>query len=231
MKPGPPAAGRPALVVFDLDGTLIDSIGDLAIAVNRLVGERGGRRLGAGEVAGMVGEGAGLLVARALAASGARGEAHEALPRFVEIYDELLPGTTGAYPGVPGMLDALSGAVPLAVLTNKPTRAARKILSLLDLDRHFLAVVGGDGSLARKPAPDGLLHLAAEAGVGAADTLMVGDSTIDLLTARAAGARACLVRYGFGFAALDRGTLDGGEAFADSPADVVALVMDGAHGG
>ena len=71
----------------------------------------------------------------------------------------------------------------------------------------------------------------AEAGAAASDTLMVGDSTIDVLTARAAGTRACLVRYGFGFAALDPTQLGGGEAFADSPSDVVALVVDGRHGG
>jgi phosphoglycolate phosphatase len=215
---------RPSLVVFDLDGTLIDSIGDLAVAVNRLVEERGGRRLGTGEVSEMVGEGANLLIERAFEASGVRGDAREALPRFIEIYDDLLPGTTRPYPGVPEMIRALEAVMPLAVLTNKPTGVTKKILLLLGLERSFRAVIGGDGPFRRKPDPDGLLCLVTDAGAEPASTWMVGDSTIDLLTAQAAGTRACLVRYGFGFAGLDRSRLRGDEAFADLPADVVALV-------
>ncbi len=224
-----PPGARPSLVVFDLDGTLIDSIGDLAVAVNRLVGERGGRRLEVGEVSAMVGEGASLLVARALAASGARADAGEVLPRFLEIYDSLLPGKTGPYPGVLAMLRALEPEAPLAVLTNKPTGSARKILSALGVERSFRAILGGDGPFERKPSPEGLLHLASDAGVEPSRALMVGDSTIDLLTAQRAGARVCLVRYGFGFAGLDRSRLRGDEAFSDRPADVVALVRGDAH--
>ncbi len=231
MEATPTAAGRPALVAFDLDGTLIDSIGDIAAAVNRLVGERGGRRLDPAQVAAMTGEGAALLVARALDASGAGGEPREALPRFVEIYDALLPGETRPYPGVVEMIRALEAVVPLVVLTNKPTRAAKKILSLLGLAPSFREVVGGDGPFGRKPGPEGLRHLMVEAGVEAGDTLMVGDSTIDLLTARAAGARVCLVRYGFGFANLDRSALGDGEVFADDPSGVVALVLGGRRAG
>jgi phosphoglycolate phosphatase len=230
-KAAPPAAGRPSFVVFDLDGTLIDSIADLAVAVNCLVGERGGRYLETGRVVGMVGEGAALLIARAFEASGASGDPREAMARFLEIYDSLLPGTTRPYLGVPEMVRALAAVVPLAVLTNKPAGAATKILSLLGLAPGFRQVVGGDGPYRRKPDPDGLRHLMAEAGVEARDTLMVGDSTIDLLTARAAGVRACLVRYGFGFAALDQTELGGGEVFADAPSDVVALVLEGRHAG
>jgi phosphoglycolate phosphatase len=217
------AIGSPALVVFDLDGTLIDSIGDLVVAVNRLVEERGGRHLGDDEVSAMVGEGASLLILRAFVASGVSDDPREALPRFIQIYDGLLPGTTRPYAGVPEMIRALEALVPLAVLTNKPTAVTIKILSFLGLERSFRAVIGGDGPFGRKPDPGGLLHLMADAGAAPARTLMVGDSTIDLLTAQAAGARACLVRYGFGFAGLDRSRLRGGEAFADSPADVVAL--------
>lgn len=231
MKAKPSAAGGPALVAFDLDGTLIDSIGDLAVAVNRLLDERGGHRLDPGQVALMVGEGAVLLLARAFEASGLGGDPREALPRFLEIYDSILPGTTRLYPGVLEMIRGLEGVVPLAVLTNKPTSAATKILSLLGLAPSFGQVVGGDGPFARKPDPEGLRHLMTEAGAEAGETLMVGDSTIDLLTARAAGAKACLVRYGFGFAALDRTKLDGDEVFADDPSDVLALVLEGRHAG
>jgi phosphoglycolate phosphatase len=229
--PGASLAGRPSLVVFDLDGTLIDSIADLAVAVNRLVEERGGRRLDAGRVVGMVGEGAALLIARAFEASGVNGAPRETLPRFLEIYDSLLPGTTRPYPGVPEMVRALAAVVPLAVLTNKPAGAATKILSLLGLAPSFRQTIGGDGPYGRKPEPDGLRQLMAVAGVEARDTLMVGDSTIDLLTARAAGVRACLVRWGFGFAALDKTKLGGDEVFADAPSDVVALLLEGRHAG
>ncbi len=209
--------------VFDLDGTLIDSIGDLVTAVNRLVAERGGRRLEHDEVAKMVGEGAGLLVARALEASGVAAEPGAALPRFLEIYDAILPGTTRPYPRVREMIEALAPLAPLAVLTNKPTEATRKILAAHDLERHFARVIGGDGPFRRKPYPDGLLHLIDVAGAAAADTWMVGDSTIDLRTAHAAATRSCIVRYGFGFKVFDRAMVEGGEVFVDDPMEIVGL--------
>jgi phosphoglycolate phosphatase len=218
------------MVVFDLDGTLIDSIGDLVVAVNRLLAERGGPALRRDEVSRMVGEGAGLLVSRAFNAAGVTDDAGEALPRFLEIYDAVLPGSTRPYPGVPDMLAALCSSGPVAVLTNKPAAAAKKILSMLELDRYVHRVAGGDGPFARKPSPDGLLHLIASAGRQPRATWMVGDSTIDLLTAHAAGTRVCVVRYGFGFATFDRARLRGGEVFAADPPDVAALVLDDRHG-
>jgi phosphoglycolate phosphatase len=221
---------EPSLFVFDLDGTLIDSIADLVVAVNRLVAERGGRPLHHDEVARMVGEGASLLLARAFDASGILDDRMTALPRFLEIYDDLLPGTTRPYPGVPEMLASLARAAPMAVLTNKPTDAATKILSMLGLDHFFTRIVGGDGPLGRKPAPDGLLRLAADAGAVPGSTWMVGDSTVDLRTAHAAATCVCIVRYGFGFAAFDHSQLCGGEAFADHPADVTALLLGQRHG-
>jgi phosphoglycolate phosphatase len=227
----PPAEPRPALVVFDFDGTLVDSIGDLCLAVNRLVVERGGRPVDDGRVSRMVGDGARMLVARAFEAAGIPGDPQEALPRFLEIYDGLLPGRTRPYPGVPRMLADLQTVVPMAVLTNKPSGITLRLVRELDLARHFPTVIGGDGPFARKPDPAGLLHLAAGAGVAPADTLMVGDSTVDLLTARAAGTRICLVRYGFGFATIDRSRLRGDEQFAGSPGAIVDLVVEGAHAG
>jgi phosphoglycolate phosphatase len=215
------------LIVFDLDGTLIDSIGDLVTAVNRLVAEHGGRSLAQREVAAMVGEGASLLIERAFSASGVEGDPALALPRFLEIYDGILPGTTRPYPGVPGMLDLLAPVGPLAVLTNKPADASRKILAQCGLERHFVDVIGGDGPWPRKPHPDALRHLAAAAGARPGDTWMVGDSMIDLRTAHAAGTRACLVRYGFGFARFDPAELRGGEVFADHPSDIPRLLQAG----
>ncbi len=217
------------MFVFDLDGTLIDSIDDLVVAVNRLVAERGGRPLHRDEVVRMVGEGASLLIARAFDAAAILDDPAPSLARFLEIYDGVLPGTTRPYPGVPEMLESLVGTAPMAVLTNKPAEAATKILSMLGLDHFFARIVGGDGPDGRKPSPDGLLKLAADAGAAPGSTWMVGDSTVDLRTAHAAGARACIVRYGFGFAAFDRSRLRGGEVFADHPADVAALLLGQRH--
>jgi phosphoglycolate phosphatase len=213
------------MFAFDLDGTLLDSIADLVVAVNRLVAEWGGRPLHHDAVARMVGEGASLLVSRAFDASGIAGDPAQALPRFLEIYDGILPGATRPYPGVPEMLESLAAAAPMAVLTNKPTGSAVKILSMLGLDRFFFRIVGGDGPLGRKPSPDGLLGLAAEAGANARSTWLVGDSTVDLRTAHAAATRVCIVRYGFGFAGFDHSLLRGGELFADHPADVTAALL------
>jgi phosphoglycolate phosphatase len=216
-----------SLVVFDLDGTLIDSIGDLCGAVNRVVAERGGRALALDEVARMVGEGARLLVVRALAASGVLGGEDEALARFLEIYDSLLPGETRPYPGIPELLDRASSLARLAVLTNKPAAATRKILDACELSHRFVEVIGGDGPFRRKPHPDGLLHLAGSAGVAPAGVLMVGDSTVDLLTARAAGAAICVARYGFGQVTFDPSRLDASERFADTPMDILAVIREG----
>ena len=221
---------EPSLFVFDLDGTLLDSIGDLVVAVNRLVAELGGRPLHHGEVARMVGEGASLLVSRALEASGIAGDPAQALERFLEIYDAVLPGATRPYPGVAEMLQSLAPAAPMAVLTNKPTGSAVRILSLLALGRFFTRIVGGDGPVRRKPDPAGLVGLAAEAGVDPRSTWLIGDSTVDLLTAHAAATRVCIVRYGFGFAGFDHSLLRGGEVFADHPADVTAALLGRRHG-
>jgi phosphoglycolate phosphatase len=210
-------------IVFDLDGTLIDSIGDLVTAVNRLVAELGGRRLARSDVARMVGEGVNLLLARAFAASGVPGDPASAVPRFLEIYDAILPGTTRPYPGVPEMIEALEGVVPLAVLTNKPAEASLKILAAHDLERRFVGIIGGDGPCRRKPHPEGLLRLIDTVGATPADTWMVGDSTVDLRTAHAAGARACIVRYGFGYAVFDHAAVKGGEVFVDHPSEIVDL--------
>jgi phosphoglycolate phosphatase len=211
------------LFVFDLDGTLIDSLGDLVIAVNRVLSEHGGRPLARDEVARMVGEGVTVLFTRAFAAAGVTADPAGALPRFLEVYDAILPGTTRPYPGVPEMIAALAPLAPLAVLTNKPTAAARRILDTHGLDASFIGVVGGDGPWRRKPHPEGLLHLVELAGATASDAWMVGDSMVDLRTALAAGTRACIVRWGFGFALFDPALTASATAFVDHPLDLVHL--------
>ena len=186
-------------VVFDLDGTLVDSQRDLANAANALVGELGGAPLAEAQVADMVGEGAAVLVRRVLTAAGLDPATPTALPRFLELYDDRLDDHTVAYEGIEELLRALHGRMPLAVLTNKPQRASDRLLSALGLSRYFTAVVGGDTPLGRKPDPSGLIRLCDQMHVTPSDTVLVGDSPIDLQTARNAGTHVVLVRYGFGF--------------------------------
>lgn len=212
------------LIVFDLDGTLVDSRRDLADAANRLIGTYGGRALPVDTIVTMVGEGVRLLVGRALAAAGVNADLDEAVAQFRTFYGDCLLVHTRPYPGVERMLAQVGASVPMAVLTNKPDDASRAVLDGLGLLRWFGRVVGGDSPWPRKPAPDGLLKLASDVGVEARETLLVGDSVIDRRTARGAGCEICLARYGFGFPAIPPGELDGGEWIIDAPEDLVTLL-------
>ena len=211
------------LVVFDLDGTLIDSRQDLADAANALIVERGGAPLPVDAVTSMVGEGAALLVRRALTAAGLTPDLDTALPRFLELYDERLLANTRLYPGTAEALDALAPRAVLAVLTNKPQRPTEAILRGLNMDRYFPHVIGGDTPFGRKPDPAGLQHLMSITAASTAETVLVGDSAIDLRTARAAGVGICLVKYGFGFP-LAAAELAGDEDLAGSPGELVAIL-------
>ena len=186
-------------VVFDLDGTLADSQRDLANAANALVGELGGAPLAEAQVADMVGEGAAVLVRRVLTAAGLDPATPGALPRFLKLYDDRLVEHTVAYDGIEELLQALHGRMPMAVLTNKPQQATDRLLLALGLSRYFTAVIGGDTPLGRKPNPAALLRLCDQMHVTPSDTVLVGDSPIDLQTARNAGTQILLARYGFGF--------------------------------
>ena len=211
------------LVVFDLDGTLIDSRQDLADAANALIVEHGGTPLPVATVTGMVGEGAALLVRRALTTAGLDVDLESALPRFLEHYDERLLAHTDLYPGTREAIERIAGKTTVAVLTNKPQRPTERILEGLGIARFFTHVIGGDTRFGRKPDPAGLLHLAAVSDASPESTVLVGDSAIDLRTARAAGVRICLTRYGFGFPLAAR-ELAGDETIADHPADLLDLV-------
>jgi phosphoglycolate phosphatase len=186
------------LIAFDLDGTLVDSRRDLADSANQLIVELGGQPLTEEQIGRMVGEGAALLVRRALQASG-RGERAHALERFLEIYDERLLNHTRVYDGVADVVHRMHGRARLAVLTNKPTKPTERILAGLGLREAFAEVIGGDGLHPRKPDPAGLHALMATAQTSPDETLLVGDSPIDLETAKRAGVNCCLVSYGFGF--------------------------------
>ena len=212
------------LFVFDLDGTLVDSLRDLADSANEVLTSYGAAPLEMAAIGGMVGDGAARLVARACAAVGIA--PRDALERFLAIYDTKLLSHTRPYDGMPEVVASLAGrGASLAVLTNKPLGATRRILAGLDLAKFFEedAVVGGDGPWPRKPDPAGLLHLCHGAGVTPADAVLVGDSLVDWQTARDAGTGICLARYGFGFLTFPSSTLDGRERFIDAPEDLLRL--------
>jgi len=183
------------MIVFDLDGTLIDSARDLTEAASELVQEYGAEPIGEDVVVGMVGEGARILVQRALGHAGLDPAMPGALERFMAIYDRRLLNHTAAYDGIHEVLAMLVHAGPLAVLTNKPVAPAERLLEVLGLRGFFSEVLGGDGVHPRKPDPAALRALAASAG---AATVMVGDSPVDAATAEAAGCPFVLAAYGFG---------------------------------
>ncbi len=189
---------RRALVVFDLDGTLVDSSLDLANAVNAALRRADPKAtvLALDTVRSFIGSGARNLVARSLVHAGIALPPDEALPIFLEEYERRLTENTRFYPGVEDVLDRLA-AHPLAVLTNKPGDMSRRILDALGAGKHFFRVYGGGDLPSRKPDPEGLQRLMAEAMATPETTVMVGDSSIDVRTGRAAGARTVGVRYGF----------------------------------
>ena len=212
------------LIVFDLDGTLVDSRRDLADSANALIAELGGAPLTEEAIGRMVGEGAATLVRRAMAAAGLP-DVRAALARFLEIYDTRLLNHTRPYGGIEHAVRHARTLGRVAVLTNKPEKPTETILRGLGLFELFDQVVGGDGPFARKPDPAGLLQLAADAGATPEATLMVGDSAIDHETARRAGTRCCLVSFGFGFERFPQERLDGSEWIA-ADATELSRVLD-----
>jgi phosphoglycolate phosphatase len=191
------------VLVFDLDGTLVDSRRDIAESANELLATLGASPLAHDEVVRMVGEGARLLVQRVLAAAGTRFDPDAAYARFSVIYERRLADHTRAYPGVVAGLERLADHYTLAVLTNKPQHHTDTLLDVLDLRRYFVQVVGGDTAHGRKPDPAGLLTIVGAAGAAPASTLLLGDSWVDVETARRAGCAVCFADYGFGAAPTD----------------------------
>jgi len=188
---------RLRLVVFDLDGTLVDSSADLATAVNRMLAALapGTPALSHPQVRAFIGNGARVLVGRALQAAGLAHEPDQALPVFLAAYRGCLLDSTRFYPGVLEALDALR-PVPLAVLTNKPGELSRALLDGLGAGDRFVRVIGG-GDAPRKPDPAGLRELMALCGAAADETVLCGDSAVDVATGRAASVFTVGVLCGF----------------------------------
>ncbi len=187
-------------ILFDLDGTLVDSLPDLRAAVNTVLAEWGRRRIGAGEIRAAVGDGAAMMIDRCVAMTGE--PAGDALPmlvgRYIEAYRRALVVDTRPYPGVETTLHRLrEDGHKLGVATNKPTALAVGLLKALGLDGYFAAVVGGDGTPERKPSAVHLLTTLKAMGEDGNQGLMVGDSANDVGAARAAAMPVVVVRYGY----------------------------------
>jgi phosphoglycolate phosphatase len=184
-------------LIFDLDGTLIDSKLDLALSVNAVLKEMGRDQLSLEQISSYVGQGAPTLIALALGHGATKEERLRGLQFFIEHYSIHKLDHTMLYPGVREALDALSN-MPLAVLTNKPVGASRGILQGLGVARHFKVVYGGNSFERKKPDPQGVEAILREFGATPAQAMIVGDSEIDVQTARNAGTWVCGVTYGFG---------------------------------
>jgi len=195
--------GKPLkLLIFDLDGTLIDSRLDLVNSVNAMLRHFQRPELPPEIIATYVGDGAPMLIRRALGDPQDETFLDEALGYFLSYYRVHKLDHTHAYPGVPEMLAALrrgrdGSGRHMAVLSNKPVNPSRQIVEALGLKPFFDQVYGGNSFPTKKPDPEGARTLMAEAGAAPEETIIVGDSSIDVLTGQNAGAWTCGVTYGF----------------------------------
>jgi len=184
------------LFVFDLDGTLADTREDIAASLNHALHFLGRPPLDLETVTRYVGNGARTLIERALGSDASPERVEAGLDSFVREYREGCLSKTELYPGVAATLEGLR-TKNLAVLTNKPLYHSRKILAALGIEHHFLSVVGGDTLASKKPNPAGLLTILEASGAASERTLLIGDSAVDIHTARAANVAAAFVTYGF----------------------------------
>lgn len=189
------------LILFDLDGTLIDSEQDLAASVNAMLRHFGRKELPLEVIDTYIGDGAPMLIRRALGDPAHANVVQEALNFFLHHYREHKLDTTLPYAGIPEALQQISKfdglQRKLAVLTNKPVRASRDILAGLGLSQYFFQTYGGNSFETKKPDPLGAQTLMNELGAQPEETVMVGDSEVDVLTARNAGLWSVGVTYGF----------------------------------
>lgn len=193
--------GQLKLLVFDLDGTLVDSQVDLANAINHMLRHYHRPELPVDVVAGYIGDGANMLVRRALGDPRDENFVSQAYETFVTYYREHVLDNTYAYPGVVDSIRAIretaNGRLQMAVLSNKPVRPSERILQGLGMDSFFTRIYGGNSFETKKPDPLGALTLLRETSTEPAQAVMIGDSQNDVLTARNAGMWSVGVTYGF----------------------------------
>lgn len=211
-------------LILDLDGTLIDSKQDLIHSVNAMLRELGRKPLAAATISGYIGHGAPQLVARALGDGCREEEKQHALQFFLSYYEHHKMDTTHAYPSVAETLEKLAN-VPMAVLTNKPVRISVRILDEMGLSKYFRAIYGGNSFETKKPDPLGARTILRDLGAEPQGALLVGDSEVDVQTARNAGTLAASVNYGFGV--HDRGAYPA-DIYLDRFGELVTLLGSGA---
>ena len=196
-------------LIFDLDGTLIDSKLDLALSVNATLAEMGREPLPHELIYSYVGQGAPSLIARALGPGASEQDCMLGLEFFIKYYSAHKLDNTDLYPGVLEALDALRG-MPMAVYTNKPVRVSRSIIQELGIQDRFRFVYGGNSFERKKPDPMGVESILREFGAAPLQVMIVGDSEVDVQTARNSGTWICGVTYGFG-----------GHRFTEFPPDLI----------
>jgi len=213
------------LVIFDLDGTLIDSERDLAASVNAMLVRYGRKELPMEVIGTYIGDGASMLIRRALGDPADREFLQEALNFFLMHYREHKLDTTRPYDGMHEALRQLAGRDgsrrKLAVLTNKPVRVSRDIITGLGMADRFFQVYGGNSFATKKPDPLGANTLLQEASVRADESVMVGDSQVDVLTARNAGLWSIGVTYGFAPRSLEVAVPD---VLVDTPGELASVL-------
>src|SRR5579863_6824809 len=189
--------GNVKALLFDLDGTLIDSKQDLVLSVNATLRSLGREELPADLVASYVGSGAPALIRRALGGLPDSEEFQRALQFFLAYYEQHKLDFTRAYPGVQEALQQLRD-IPMVVLTNKPVNISVRILEGLGLASFFQAIYGGNSFPTKKPDPLGANTILTQLRVAPQEAVMVGDSEVDVQTARNAGMISAIVNFGFG---------------------------------
>ena len=207
-------------LIFDLDGTLIDSKQDLIHSVNAMLLELGCKQLAASTISGYIGHGAPQLVARALGDGCSEEERQHALQFFLSYYEHHKMDTTQAYPGVAETLEQLA-RMPMAVLTNKPVRISVRILEQMGLSKYFRVIYGGNSFETKKPDPQGATRILRDLDAEPREALLIGDSEVDVQTARNAGTLAAAVNYGFGV--HDRGAYPA-DIYLDRFGELVTLL-------
>jgi len=184
------------VLIFDLDGTLVDSKKDLTASVNHVRSTFHLPELTEYEISTFIGDGAQMMIQRALGADAGPADVHAGLQLFLSYYREHMLDQSALYPGVDETLERL-GDFQLAVLTNKPIRFSRTMLEGLGILHRFAAVYGGNSFERKKPDPVGVFQILTDTKGQPEKTWMIGDSAVDVLTGRNAGVKTCGVSWGY----------------------------------
>lgn len=210
------------LVIFDLDGTLIDSLADITDSFNEALRKCGRKPLSIEQVRSMIGRGVLSFLRQALGED-TPPETFEAVHKyFVEHYAGNLSNKTIYYPGIPDMLRAIDGGRQMAVLSNKNTEFIQPVLQKLGMDSYFSIYLGGNNPYGKKPLPDAVRVIMEQCGAKPSETIIIGDMPVDIHTARSAGIACCAVFWGYG----DHNDLIANKPdhTAYSPADIISIV-------